>query len=122
MSSAKAQYANGVAISDLDADYVLIWSDNGPLLSSKITVRIDYGQGGRIPQIQDNRRKVITFNGMIAAINLMSKSGYELDRIYRDPKGENDYYYFKRRNISGMAYSSESTIEESVASKDVHNR
>ncbi len=113
ITSAKAQYVNNVAISDIDADYVMIWSDSGPLLSSKITVRIDYGQGGRIPQIQDDRRKVITFNGMIAAINMMSRSGFELDRILREPKGENDYYYFKRRNLSSSmgGYSSEGMVE-----------
>lgn len=113
ISSVKAQYVNNVAISDLDADYVMIWSDSGPLLSSKITVRLDYGQGGRISQIQDDRRKVITFNGMLAAINMMSRSGFELDRIYRDPKGENDYYYFKRRGLSSSSlnYSSEGSVE-----------
>ncbi len=112
MVSAKAQYVNNVAISDLDADYVMIWSDSGPLLSSKITIRIDYGQGGRISQIQDERRKVITFNGMVAAINMMSKSGFELDRIVRDSKEENDYYYFKRRNISTNGIShSEGTVD-----------
>ena len=29
---------NEVAISDIDADYVMIWSDSGPILTSKITV------------------------------------------------------------------------------------
>lgn len=104
MSLAKAQYVNNIAIKDLDADYIVIWSDNGPLLSSKITIRLDYGQGGRTPQVQDDRRKVISFNGMVAAINMMSKNGFELDRIQREPKGDNEYYYFKRRNISSVAY------------------
>ncbi len=112
LSSMKAQYVNNVAISDLDADYVMLWSDTGPLLSSKITVRIDFGQGGRISQIQDERRKVISFNGMIAAINLMSRNGFELDRIVRDSKDANEYFYFKRRNLSKINSSSpEGTVD-----------
>lgn len=102
----QAQYVNEVPISELDADYVMIWSDLGPLLSSKITVRIDYGQGGRTPQITDEKRRVISFNGMIAAINMMSKSGFEIDRIIRDPKNDTDYYYMKRRAIQNYSSSS----------------
>lgn len=109
LTTIRAQYVNEVPIGELDADYVMIWSDSGPLLSSKITVRIDYGQGGRTPQITDDRRRVISFNGMIAAINMMSKNGFEIDRIIRDPKNDTDYYYMKRRDIqNSVGYSSES--------------
>lgn len=106
LAAMQAQYVNEVPISELDADYVMIWSDLGPLLSSKITVRIDYGQGGRTPQITDEKRRVISFNGMIAAINMMSKSGFEIDRIIRDPKNDTDYYYMKRRAIQNYSSSS----------------
>lgn len=122
ISATKAQYVNNVAIKDLDADYIVIWSDNGPLLSSKITVRLDYGQGGRTPQIQNDRRKVISFNGMVAAINMMSKSGFELDRIHRDIKNENEYYFFKRRNISEVAYSFEDTADYDYIKTPTHTR
>lgn len=115
ISAMKAQYVNNVPISELDVDYVVLWSDNGPFLSSKITVRLDYGQGGRIPQIQDDRRRVISFNGMVSAINMMSRNGFELDRIMRDSKDSkdsNDYYYFKRRNLSSIgSTSSEGTVD-----------
>lgn len=106
----KAQYIDSTPISDLDVDYLMIWSDKGPLLSSKITVRLDYGQGGRIGQISDDRRRVITFNSMITAINMMSKSGFEIDRIVRDSKSDTDFYLMKRRNNynRGAAYSDES--------------
>lgn len=95
---AQAQYVNEVPLSQLDADYLMIWSDNGPLLSSKITVRIDFGQGGRTPQITDERRRVISFNGMVAVLNMMSKNGYELVTIVRDSKDANEYFYLKRKN------------------------
>ncbi|MBK5196347.1 MAG: hypothetical protein JJE08_10055, partial [Proteiniphilum sp.] len=38
---ANAQYVNETPIGALDAEYIRIWSDSGPLLSSKITVRVD---------------------------------------------------------------------------------
>lgn len=100
ISLANAQYLNETPISDIDADYMRIWSDSGPLLSSKITVRVDYGQGGRTPQITDDRRRPISFNGMIAVLNMMSKEGFELVDIIRDSKDETEIFYLKRRNPS----------------------
>ncbi len=99
LAGAKAQYIDSKALTELDADYVMIWSDKGPLLSSKVTIRLDYGQGGRIGQISDENRRVISFNSMIAAINMMSKYGFEIDRIVRDPKDQTDFYLLRRRNI-----------------------
>lgn len=97
ISLANAQYVNDTPIRDLDADYLRVWSDSGPLLSSKITVRIDYGQGGRIPQITDNRRRVISFNGMIDVLNILSKQGFELIEVVRDSKDDSEFFYLKRK-------------------------
>ena len=94
---AYAQYVNETPIGGLDADYIRIWSDSGPLLSSKITVRVDWGQGGRTPQITDDRRRVISFNGMIAVLNMLSKEGFELIEIVRDAKDENEIFYLRRK-------------------------
>jgi hypothetical protein len=88
---ARAQYVNEKPIRELDADYIRIWSDSGPLLSSKNTVRVDWGQGGRTPQITDNRRRAISFNGML------SKEGFELIEIVRDSKDETEIFYLKRK-------------------------
>ena len=118
---AKAQYVNEVPISNLDADYVMIWSDNGPLLSSKITVRIDYGQGGRTPQITDDRRRVISFNGMVAVLNMMSKNGFELVTVVRDSKDANEYFYLKRK--TGIGYDTSSSRTGTVDyDTSVHSR
>lgn len=84
-------------IGELDTDYIRIWSDSGPLLSSKITVRVDYGQGGRTPQITDDRRRAMSFNGMIAVLNLFSKEGFELIEVVRDSKDETEIFYLKRK-------------------------
>ncbi|MCE5206414.1 MAG: hypothetical protein LLF80_09980 [Porphyromonadaceae bacterium] len=97
ISFASAQYVNEKPIRDLDADYIRIWSDSGPLLSSKITVRVDWGQGGRTPQITDDRRRAISFNGMIAVLNMLSKEGFELIEIVRDSKDETEIFYLKRK-------------------------
>lgn len=97
ISFAQAQYVNETPIGGLDADYIRIWSDSGPLLSAKITVRVDWGQGGRTPQITDDRRRVISFNGMIAVLNMLSKEGYELMEIVRDAKDEHEIFYLKRK-------------------------
>lgn len=97
-SAANAQYANEIPISEIDADYIKVWSDSGPLFSSKITVRIDWGQGGRTPQITDERRRAVSFNGMMAALNVLSKEGFELVEIVRDSNDENEFFYLKRKN------------------------
>lgn len=94
---ANAQYVDQKPIKELDADYIRIWSDSGPLLSSKITVRVDYGQGGRTPQITDERRRAVSFNGMIAVLNMLSKEGFELVDIVRDSKDESEIFYLKRK-------------------------
>ena len=97
-SFAQAQYVNETPISEVDADYIRIWSDSGPLLSSKITVRVDWGQGGRTPQITDERRRVVSFNGMMDVINMLSKEGFELIQIVRDSKDETEIFYLKRKD------------------------
>ncbi|MDD2937250.1 MAG: hypothetical protein WCR50_01425 [Proteiniphilum sp.] len=97
ISFARAQYVNEKPIAELDADYIRIWSDSGPLLSPKITVRVDWGQGGRTPQITDDRRRPISFNGMIAVLNMLSKEGFELIEIVRDSKDETEIFYLKRK-------------------------
>ena len=97
-SFAQAQFVNETPIGEIDADYIRIWSDSGPLLSSKITVRIEWGQGGRTPQITDDRRRVVSFNGMMDVINMLSKEGFELIQIVRDSKDETEIFYLKRKD------------------------
>lgn len=97
VSMVRAQYVNETPIGSLDADYIRVWSDSGPLLSSKVTVRVDWGQGGRTPQITDDRRRVVSFNGMIAVLNMLSKEGFELMEIVRDAKDENEIFYLRRK-------------------------
>ena len=98
-SYANAQYVNETPISEIDAEYIRVWSDSGPLLSSKITVRVDWGQGGRTPQITDERRRIVSFNGMMDVINMLSKEGFELIQIIRDSKDETEIFYLKKTHF-----------------------
>lgn len=99
-SFANAQYVDQKPISEIDADYIRIWSDSGPLLSSKITVRVDWGQGGRIPQITDNKRRAISFNGIMEVLNMLSKEGFVLIEIVRDSQDETEVFYLRKRRNS----------------------
>lgn len=110
ISFANAQYVNEVAISDIDADYVMVWSDSGPILSTKVTVRIDYGQGGRTPQITDERRRPMTFNGMLGVLNMMSRNGFELFEIIRSEKDNQEFYLLRRKN-SFSNYDNRGTVD-----------
>lgn len=110
ISFAHAQYVNEVPISDIDADYVMVWSDSGPILSTKITVRIDYGQGGRTPQITDERRRPMSFNGILAVLNMMSKNGFELFEILRSEK-DNQEFYLLRRKSAFSDYNNRGTVD-----------
>lgn len=110
LTFASAQYVNEVPVSDIDADYVMIWSDSGPILTSKITVRIDYGQGGRTPQITDERRRPMSFNGMLAVLNMMSRNGFELFEIIRSEKDNQEFYLLRRKN-SFSGYDNRGTVD-----------
>ncbi len=110
-SFANAQYVNEKPISDIDAEYIRVWSDSGPLLSSKITVRVDWGQGGRIPQITDERRRAVSFNGIMDVINMLSKQGFELVEIVRDSKDENEIFYLKRKGTGPLAGIAQGSVE-----------
>lgn len=110
ISFASAQYVNETPISEIDADYVMVWSDSGPILSTKITVRVDYGQGGRTPQITDERRRPMSFNGMLAVLNMMSRNGFELFEIIRSEK-DNQEYYLLRRKTTLSGYDTRGTVD-----------
>lgn len=118
ISIASAQYVNEVPISDIDADYVMVWSDSGPILSTKITVRVDYGQGGRTPQITDERRRPMSFNGMLAVLNMMSRNGFELFEIIRSEKDNLEYYLLRRKStLSGFDNRGTGDYDSNVRSR-----
>lgn len=121
LTTANAQFVNQQPISEIDADYVRLWSDSGPLLSSKVTVRIDWGQGGRTPQITDDRRRVLSFNGMMEVLNMMSKDGFELVEIMTTSGVETEVYYMRRR-VSRWIERGANSSDAVEYNPDIHSR
>jgi hypothetical protein len=95
---------NGVDINSLDLDFVEIVGVAG-FMSNKVTVMVYYGQQIKFMSSEDQRiengtGKVEKFNGMIDALNFMSKNGWE----YRDAyivtsSNQNVYHYILKRKI-----------------------
>lgn len=100
----KAQTVNDIPLSEIDVEYVQIVGTS-KLLSSKLTVEIDFGQKtkffslGTETVIKDTNGKPLDFFSMIDALNFMSKNGYEFVNAYainNTTKNQNQYYYLLR--------------------------
>lgn len=98
------QTINGVAIKDLDVQYLQIIGTS-KFMSSKLNIRIDIGQrtklissNGDAAGIKDANGEVLIFNSIIDALNFMSANGYELvtSNILAE-QGENVYYYLMQK-------------------------
>ncbi len=118
--TAFSQTVNDVPIADIDAEYIQLIAGKWPLLSSKMTVNIDFGQPSQLLSnkhtvIKDKDGKKIVFNSMIEALNFMTKNGYEFVQAYVLQEGENSYcHYLMRRkdqsaNVRGGSFSTENT-------------
>jgi hypothetical protein len=99
-----AQKVNGIAVKDLDADYIEIAETPSYGIYKRIAV--DFGQKVGIwsfkeSTLTDNEGKPIDFNSIVAALNFMSRNGYELVDSY--PVKNNDsniqHYILKKKKI-----------------------
>lgn len=99
-----AQTINGIAIKDLDVQYLQIIGTS-KFMSSKLNIIIDIGQRTKllssntdVARIKDANGEVIDFNSIIDALNFMSANGYEFvaSNIIGD-SGENVYYYLMKK-------------------------
>lgn len=101
-----AQTVNDIPIKDIDVEYLQIVG-TPRALSSKLNVRIDFGQ--RTKLFSNNRAETIVkdadgrpveFNSMIDALNFMSKNGFEFVQalIVANPVNNNqaEYQYLMR--------------------------
>jgi hypothetical protein len=84
---AYSQTVNGVALKDLNVDYVMIVGQ-GKVFSNKVNIEIDFGQatsiwkGGKEMKLLDENGKKVELNSMIDALNFMSAAGYEFVNAY----------------------------------------
>lgn len=103
-----SQTVNGVAISDIDSDYLeLVGRVRG---TTKVSVEVDFGQGKKWSSnltttnvIKDENGKVIVFNSIIDALNFFSFFRYEFVNAFAVQVGitpEVQYHYILRRIAS----------------------
>ncbi len=93
-----SQTVNDVPISEIDVEYVRIVG-TGKLLSTKVTIQIDFGQRNKIfktkdTQVKDENGKLTSFNSMIDALNFMSKNGYDFVTAYTLTIGNQNVYHY----------------------------
>jgi len=87
VSSMQAQTVNGIPLSELDVEYVMIVG-TGKFMSNKVTIELDFGQhtkffgGGKEQRLLDENGKKLELNSMIDALNFMSKFGYKFVNAY----------------------------------------
>lgn len=98
-----AQTVNGKPVAEIDAEYVEV-SATGKLLSSAVTIDIDFGQldtslGRKATEIRDENGRAIEFNSTVDALNFMHKLGYEVVQVYVVPlSGGTSCFYLMKRN------------------------
>ncbi|MFK8045474.1 MAG: hypothetical protein AB8B72_08260 [Crocinitomicaceae bacterium] len=98
-----SQSVNGVAIADIEAEYIQIVGTQR-FLNNKVSIDIDFGQENKVlsirdTQIRDESGRLVVFNSMIDALNFFSKNGYEFVNAYA-LHGENQdvfHYILKKK-------------------------
>ena len=100
----KAQTINDIPVKDLDVNYIEIMGQRG-LFSTKVEVRIDYGQRTKLftknkeVYIYDENNKRVKFNSMMDALNFFSENGFEYVNSYVITHGnQNVYHHLLRKS------------------------
>ena len=100
--SSFSQTVNGVPIKDIDVEYIEIVGTS-KLLSSQITVQIDFGQRDKLfsskdTQVKDTEGNLMVFNSMIDAMNFFGSNGYVFQQAYVVTlSNQNVYHYLLRK-------------------------
>ena len=101
--AARSQTVNDIPLKDIDVNYVEIVGTSR-VLSSKLTVEIDFGQENKLfssdkdTRIKDANGKNMIFNSMIDALNFMTTNGYEFVQAYTvTVSNQNVYHYLLKR-------------------------
>jgi hypothetical protein len=100
---AQSQTVNDIPLKDIDVNYVEIVGTSR-VLSSKLTVEIDFGQENKLfssdkdTRIKDVNGKNMIFNSMIDALNFMTTNGYEFVQAYAvTTSNQNAYHYLLKK-------------------------
>jgi len=101
--SAKSQFVNGVHLNDMDVNYIEIVGTS-KLLSSKVTIQLEFGQRvrffrGKEASLVDSTGNEIVLNSMIDALNYLSEYNFEFVTAYAVTMGNNQnvYHYLLRK-------------------------
>jgi len=93
-----SQSLDGIAIADIDADYLEIIGNQGANLKKPYKVCIFYGQD--IPfnllknqVIKNSNGQQITFNSMTQALDFMNDNGYNFVDSYSYTTGQTNVFY-----------------------------
>ena len=75
------------------------------LLSTKVTIQIDFGQRDKIwktkdTQLLDKDGKPLVLNSMIDALNFLSENGYEFVQAYAFTVSNQAVYHYLMRRVN----------------------
>jgi spore germination protein YaaH len=97
-----SQTVNDIPIKEINVEYIQIVGTS-KLLSTKVTIEIDFGQRNKLfnfndTAVKDENGKLLELNSMIDALNFMNKNGYEFVQAYVLTIGsQNVYHYLMRK-------------------------
>lgn len=85
-------------------EYVLVVATS-KLLSTKVTIALDYGQEQKLfkdQRVRSEDGKVQAFNSVVDALNYMNSQGWRFVNAYAITMGNsNVYHYLMRREVEG---------------------
>ena len=106
MNACPAQSINGIALKDLEVEYLEIIGEDKSL-SPRQNIGFDYGQEKysalhpyRNTRVTDANGQEMQFIYMVEALNFMAKNGFELVQAYTSRKNEESiYHYILKRKV-----------------------
>jgi len=102
-SESMKYFVNKTPLDSMKAEYVQIVGTS-KLLSTKLTIEIDFGQFDNLfkasdTQLLDSNGKKVDLNSMIDALNFMVSQGYEYVNSYALTVGNQNVYHYLLRKI-----------------------
>jgi len=119
----KTQTVGGVHISEIDAEYVELLGSSLLLKPFQVQITVNYGQYGSLKEakdtgLKDSQGNLLRVNGMMGAVNLFAKNGWELHSTMLLTVNNKQVYHYilkkKSQNNSlkfGLSNSNDSLIE-----------